>query len=521
MELWDKLSVSVLLGSERSSFEIPKIDGDLGEALSRLDAPDPESALLSAAAVISAYREAGTRPPVDESAGFEPAPEIDLPECGPRASRLLERLLAEKLHEVLPDWLEACAAAGRRVEARLLPDLLEQGSLSAKRRHAIMRVLGGRGVWLAKRNSSKWAWAFQGAAVVSSTDPQEIFRLGSKSARPEALRTLRETDPAAALALLAQSWKQESADERAAFAEALEIGLSPADEPFLEAALSDRSQGVRQVAADLLARLPASALAQRASARAREHVTLQQLEGVWTLEAKPPHKLSDEMKRDGIQEESTRGQGKRAHWLFQIVAAAPLDCWTAETGLSPAQAMEAVVREKDWAGALRAGFAWAACRQKRSDWARAILTPPGGVANDLWMQTIRFFDERALADVLSPQDFEACVLALLEKEHGSMSKLVTLLHEAKAVEDHSMSEKLALALWERLREDVLQKASVKENVFYELAGIKNLGRFFPVSLADPMSEWLRQQPINSYYSNTLHQVASALQLRREISEAFV
>src|SRR5215207_2123584 len=47
-----------------------------------------------------------------------------------------------------------------------------------------------------------------------------------------------------------------------------ETGLSGDDEPFLERALDDKSKGVRTTAARLLSRLPTSAYATRAVARA-------------------------------------------------------------------------------------------------------------------------------------------------------------------------------------------------------------------------------------------------------------
>ncbi len=98
---------------------------------------------------------------------------------------------------------------------------------------------------------------------------QTVWQTGRKSTRSLLLRKLRETDPALALGLVASTWSEESAEERAAFLKMLAAGLSMADEPFLEDSLDDRSREVRRVAAGLLARLPGSRLVQRQLERAQ------------------------------------------------------------------------------------------------------------------------------------------------------------------------------------------------------------------------------------------------------------
>src|SRR5262249_40509978 len=96
----------------------------------------------------------------------------------------------------------------------------------------------------------------------------EVWRTGRRAQRLAELQILRRDDPAAARALLASTWTSESGDDRADFLRTSALGLGPDDEAFLDAALDDRTPTVRQVAADLLARLPASAYRTRAIARA-------------------------------------------------------------------------------------------------------------------------------------------------------------------------------------------------------------------------------------------------------------
>ena len=56
---------------------------------------------------------------------------------------------------------------------------------------------------------------------------------------------------------------------RASLVTALHVGLSEADEPFLEACLDDRATGVRTAARHLLAELPLSHRADRMAERVR------------------------------------------------------------------------------------------------------------------------------------------------------------------------------------------------------------------------------------------------------------
>ncbi|WP_143219756.1 DUF5691 domain-containing protein [Actinomadura sp. CNU-125] len=107
----------------------------------------------------------------------------------------------------------------------------------------------------------------------TSRRARAAWRSGTRHRRAAYLSRLRGTDPAAARALLRESWDREPAPDRAAFLGTFAWGLSLDDEPFLEAALDDRGKDVRQLAADLLARLPGTAYGERMAERARACVT--------------------------------------------------------------------------------------------------------------------------------------------------------------------------------------------------------------------------------------------------------
>ena len=97
----------------------------------------------------------------------------------------------------------------------------------------MLPLLGRRGHWLAAQNPD-WAWAIGGTA-----DDEKIWQVGESGARLLFLQRLRRTNPVHARELLAATWKEETPEDRAGFIAILETGLSPEDEPFLEAALDD------------------------------------------------------------------------------------------------------------------------------------------------------------------------------------------------------------------------------------------------------------------------------------------
>ncbi|MBX6766857.1 MAG: hypothetical protein IRY90_06865, partial [Actinomadura rubrobrunea] len=396
---WNEHVTAALLGTRRRPTpSLPDAPAEVG---------DPAARLLDQAAVLAVRRRAGRRP-LRSLEPIAPAPEEDLPVVSLAAARRLAQILSGTQIRVLPEWLEAAAAAGRRVPARLLPDLLERGRSDRMLRPAIARAAGRRGVWLALQNT-EWAYL-----VGAGNDPgggPEVWQTGTRNQRVAYLTALRGSDPAAAREALRAAGGREPAPDRAAFLATFEHGLSPDDEEFLESALEDRGKDVRQIAADLLARLPGSAYGERMAARARACVrprerTVRGRRRLWVA-VEPPRTHDEDLARDGVPfhpsgsfvpgGRSGGPVGTRAAWLREILARTPLATWTELFGLPPMEIVclpvtEAAGRgdpEDDDArrgGDARAardvhiGWARAALRQRDVAWARALLK--GGVLAD-------------------------------------------------------------------------------------------------------------------------------------------
>ncbi|MFJ8212732.1 DUF5691 domain-containing protein [Streptomyces sp. NPDC096033] len=362
---WEELVTAALLGTERRG-------------------GTPE-ALLDAAAVQTLRRRAGLRP-APAARLPDPAPRDPRPEPPEAARRRLAQLLAGRtgaggagrrgaapdLTELLPQWLAAAGRHGYRAPAALVPALLDAARARTDLRPQALALAGARGLWLARLNP-EWRFALRGAAggtgeLPDPADGEAVTRLweeGLFAERVALLGAVRARDAAAATRLLGTTWATERAEDRLMFLDSLRTGLSMADEPFLEAALGDRSRNVRATAAELLSALPESALAGRMAERALACVGPDAVE--------PPAECDAGMLRDGVVERPPAGRGERAWWLGQVVDAAPLSCWRDRFGgLGPAEIVALPVAG-GWAEEIHAAWCRAAVRQGDAEWSKALL----------------------------------------------------------------------------------------------------------------------------------------------------
>ncbi|MEV5598258.1 DUF5691 domain-containing protein [Streptomyces sp. NPDC052496] len=414
---WEELVSSALLGTERRT---PPVTAREGRSTA--------AALLDAAAVSTVRRRAALRPaPARERP--VPAPPDPRPPLPPAARRRLTLLLADRngtggghrrgtapdLTELLPQWLAAAARHGYRAPEALLPALLDAARARTDLRAAALAFAGPRALWLARLND-EWKFALRGigstAALPGPDDPEAVRALweeGLFAERVSLLAALRRRDPAAGLALLASTWSSERAEDRLMFLDSLREGLSAADEPFLEQALSDRSRNVRGTAAELLSALPGTALAARMADRARACVSLVRTEGdahpygrdtyspdtyspdtyspaspstdTWTLVVEPPPACDAAMQRDGVVTRPPTGRGERAWWLSQLLEAAPLDCWSGWLGGRDPAGIVALPVADGWRTELHDAWCRAAVRQRDVAWTRALLGAPAAATH--------------------------------------------------------------------------------------------------------------------------------------------
>ena len=372
---WQKVVSAALVGTERQPFEIPKpfeiptATDSLGKVFSQLKARSAEATLLLTAATIALHHRAGWKPEKysGERQGF--CDQVDLPQCCSRAAYFLQQMLQGQFPQVLPEWCAIAAKHQQRVPEQNLPDVLDVGKQRRELRTAILSILGQRGRWLAAQNP-EWSYA---VGVATEAD----WKTSGSSARSLYLQEQRSTDPDRARAWLQSTWSEESASDRAKFLETFAIGLSMADEPFLEEALSDRSKDVRRIAAEQLASLPESRLCQRMSQRLEALITLKVAAGrTFDFRLELPKTCDAAMQRDGIELKPRSGVGERAWWLLQIIRSTPLQFWE-QIGKIDATEWLKIGQINEWKTVVLEGWKLAAQNQRDSQWAQAFLTNSG------------------------------------------------------------------------------------------------------------------------------------------------
>ena len=404
---WQDLVTASLIGTERAVVPATEIPGalaladvtpadpapDLTPANPGPDAApaglDPAALLLDRAALLTAARRAGRRPgQADPLPQAEPDPR---PAVSPAAGLRLARMLRGQHPELLAEWLAAAAARGLRPPPQLLPALLDRARRAtpgepAPSQQALPRLVaeagGPRARWLASLNpdwefAAAWLATFSAdRAPAAAGDPvhDDAWRLGRAAQRRGYLAALLARDPAAARGLVADGWAAAGPGERAMFLAVLAEGLTPADEPLLEAALDDQADEVRGWAAYLLTRLPGSALGQRMADRARRYLRLEHGARGPRLTVLAPAEPDRAMRRDGIAPGPAGGRSQladRTRLMLEIVSRAPLGTWTEEFGLTAAQI--AAVPAGDWAPVLLIGWSRAAIAQRDQGWMAALV----------------------------------------------------------------------------------------------------------------------------------------------------
>ncbi|MFE2139021.1 DUF5691 domain-containing protein, partial [Streptomyces sp. NPDC059466] len=290
---------------------------------------------------------------------------------------------APDLMELLPQWLALANARGFAAPPETLPALLDAARGRTDLRPAALAFAGPRALWLARLNPD-WRFALRsmpggGTALPGPEEPertQQLWQEGLFAERVALLTALRALRPASARELLATTWGTERAEDRLMFLDSLRSGLGPADEPFLERALTDRSRNVRATAAELLSALPGSALAARMASRAGSCVALDRTQGPPSIVVEAPHECDASMERDGVVPKAPAGRGERSWWLGQLVEAAPLGAWPRRLGGRTPEEIVALPVADDWRNELHAAWCRAAVRQRDPGWSRALLGPP-------------------------------------------------------------------------------------------------------------------------------------------------
>ncbi len=355
---WKDLVKSALLGVENSSFQEATLN-ELAELGLDTAAESPEI-VANGAALLTQMRKAGFRLKAYEGEMPKMVHQLGSNTTTLKTAHHLSLILTGAHAPVLPEFLFLLKKYGKHLPTAELPAMMRLPEIA----HIWPKVeplLGESGIWLLRQHP-EWSLRLQYPAEFN-------WQTGTRAERIAQLQFWRRQSPSFALELLSATWASESPTDKAAFLACFEIGLSLADEPFLEQCLDDRRKEVRQTAAPLLAKIPNSQLAQRMAKRAEacfacSHNSLK----INNLEE--PDLVAQ---RDGILQihPGWTGGAKAGH-LGQLVSLVPPSHWEQFFEKSPVEILYQF-HNTDWSETLIRACMEATVFHSDTIWAAAIF----------------------------------------------------------------------------------------------------------------------------------------------------
>ena len=337
MSGFDDVVRAAALGARNRPLTEASLSAPVAAVLSGADGA--ERVLEAAAAHAAAARTAiPVAPATALNLPARPAPVID-----PGLADILTRIMA--LDHPQDEFIVRVLRLVRRRGLRLPPMLLNRAAiaLSGDDLDEVVALMDERDRAVFALDG-RWADRIRRFAQRNAPPDPARWEDGDAQERADHLARLRRTDPDAARALLADgAWLKARAPEREQILDALAIGLGPADEQILEERLDDRAEAVRGRAAELLSRLPSSALIARAEALAKRHVVVTrralrapavELHGI---------EMTDALARDRYPAKAHRTSASLAR-LEEVIARIPTWRWPDLVGISAVELARARVR---------------------------------------------------------------------------------------------------------------------------------------------------------------------------------
>jgi hypothetical protein len=294
---------------------------------------DKEDGFLKLAAAFFLMQEAGRKLPT-QSYRHENAPTEAWGKISEKAAFLVASLIKGQQEQALLYALERCRQKQKLLSPDLVPVLLEM-ALKQKQIRSYLDVCGSKGRWLAGINT-EWAVLYQNQVF-----EEDVWETGSLPARISWLEEQRKQDPGLARELLEAALSAESAANRAQLLEVLLINLSEQDLDFLERQCQDKSQKVKQIAYQLLRRLPGAQISRQYQAFLKETLSLREERHLLISKKKVLHfkneaVLPEALIASGIEKISSQKGVEDVHyWVAQLMGYTPSAFWQQTFSLGP------------------------------------------------------------------------------------------------------------------------------------------------------------------------------------------
>jgi len=415
----DDLLKTAVVGTAQANSRLEKPATAIDRAVEQLDAHSAERRLLLAAGARAVRRRAGVRP-LASSESNDVADHEMWEVAPPRTASLLGELLTAQNANLSAEALERLQGTHLLMPPALLPAALDTGTRSTAIRPALCAVIGQRGRWLARQNKS-WNWAAAPNGNELAANAETIWQEGTQAERLNALRIARMSDPVRGRTMLESTWLRERATFRAEAIDILSVNLSTDDQSFLESALEDRAQAVRERTDALLVRLPGSQIARDAVSRAERHFG---------------KRLGFQIVVRAPESDANSSDVERAESLIRTFSRVPPSHWDTRLGKQPADLVSIIARDRDWGFSVVAGWTQAAILFEDADWAKALwpywltvsVADLGKAAKKSDAQLFVTVNQQlvALLQVMGPYDAEQAVANQLAAR-SNVSRIVPVL----------------------------------------------------------------------------------------------
>ncbi|MEM1122117.1 MAG: DUF5691 domain-containing protein [Bacteroidota bacterium] len=503
---WNELVKLALLGTERSTLSLA--------AKSALEqygidtSKEMTEVILEATALQAPLQKAGYEPAKWEGETINSSPKEVLDGCSRKSAKHLELILKGTYSPALSEFVETMQLYQKGLPFESLPDLLDKCVKDELLWRQIRPIIGERGKWLTQLNP-RWQ-------KLAPNISNEQWEIGTKAERIRLLTEMRRRNPSEGLQLLATTWSEEGLSEKTAFIKCLVIGLSPLDEPFLEATLDFPRKEVREIAATLLAQLPQSQLQQRIFSAAKKAIQLGQTEeGREKPIIQLPNTKDKDLIRDGISpKKKWKKGGEITGMLYQMVAIIPPERWKQYLQKSPSEILT-FFAQSEWAMMLVEGLARAAKLHDADAWKEAILRFwLRHYTHRQWIQ----LDVSPILDSLSNEVFNAVLfeklraISFLPEEH---SPLIQLLQK----EQYIWEERLVNLVMNQLKTWIQENASYSWSGYQYRLLVKKAAYTVPPALEKKLSQfWLNDGYNWAGWEKDLQQFLTVLRFRREMLE---
>ena len=422
---WKELSKVALLGTERSHLsDVTK--QQLADHGIRMEAEETQI-LLESAAFFSQINKAAFLLPTFQ--GKVMAAINDTEECLVSAKSIhhLNLILKGDYERALPEFIEYLNKNNKQLSPKNLPDLLDKCLESRDFWQKIKEAIGKRGWWLLSQNP-----AWQSLENMPSPDD---WAEGRKEERIDFLTFFREREPMKALEIMSMTWAKESFRDKVDFLNVLKIGLSKADEAFLEDALYESRKEVREAAANLLAAIPDSELVNRMFIRMTDLMNFENDILVIAL----PDEPDETAIRDGIQPISKKHLGIKAGVLHQMLAKIPPSKWETFFEATPEKVLK-IFYQNEWSKTLIPAMTEATILHKNQDWSKLLLEMWLHLGNsDLWDNE----EMKTIAAMVSRDIFNQIAIQHLEKNKQLLNEKSPILQLLIGV-PHTWNDHLAM-----------------------------------------------------------------------------